>query len=94
MYRSVASTMIGPTVTAPRKAIQPLVKPIKLPNAYRGNRALPPATGIHAAELRMSQGEEHHRAAAKHPGDDGGRPGERGGVQGAKQPAGADDRPQ
>jgi len=37
--------MIGPTVTAPRNAIQPLVKPIKFPKAYRGNRALPPATG-------------------------------------------------
>ena len=37
--------MIGPTVTEPRKAIQPLVKPIKFPKANRGNRALPPATG-------------------------------------------------
>src|SRR5213595_2698936 len=37
--------MIGPTVTAPRNAIQPLVKPIKFPKAYRGKRALPPATG-------------------------------------------------
>ena len=37
--------MIGPTVTAPRNAIQPVVKPIRLPKANRGNRALPPATG-------------------------------------------------
>jgi hypothetical protein len=37
--------MIGPTVTAPRNATQPLVKPVKFPNANRGNRALPPATG-------------------------------------------------
>src|SRR3954447_22740280 len=37
--------MIGPTVTAPRNAIQPVVKPIRLPKANCGNRALPPATG-------------------------------------------------
>src|SRR5439155_8948003 len=37
--------MIGPTVTAPRNATQPLVKPSKPPKANRGKRALPPATG-------------------------------------------------
>src|SRR6266511_794047 len=37
--------MIGPTVTVPRNATHPLVKPIRLPKAYRGKRALPPATG-------------------------------------------------
>jgi hypothetical protein len=45
VYSSVAWTMIGPTVTEPRKAIQPVVKPIRLPKAYCGKRALPPATG-------------------------------------------------
>ena len=47
-YSRVASTLIGPTVTAPRNATQPLVKPISLPNATCGNRALPPATGYAA----------------------------------------------
>ena len=53
-----------------------------------------PRHRVHATELGVSKCEEHHRAAAKQPGDDRGRPGERGGIQGAKQPAGADERPQ
>ena len=86
--------MIGPTVTAPRKATQPLVKPIKLaegvvrePRAASGHR-------VHAAELGVGQREQHHRAAAEQPRDDRGRAGERGRIKGAEQPARADDRSQ
>jgi len=51
-----------------------------------------PRHRVHAAEFGVRQGEEHQSAAAELPGNRG-RPRERGGIESAEQPAGADDRP-
>ena len=82
--------MIGATVTAPRNATQPLVKPIRLPKAYCGNRALPPATGT-CRELGVGEGEQHHRAAADQPRDRSPRPASDE-AKSAAEPARPDDR--
>ena len=86
--------MIGATVTAPRNATQPLVKPIRLPKAYVRKARAAPGDRVHAAELGVGQGEQHHRAASDQPRDDRRRAGERGREERSEQPAGADDRPE
>jgi hypothetical protein len=50
-----------------------------------------PATGEHAAELGVDEGEQHGDGATDAPGEDGGRAGELRGVERGEQPTRADD---